>query len=324
VTRDEKTLARIIFKNRVGSVNGMAFQNLFTEIMSYSNSDFSPVKPQGNEGDWKNDGHEPNSARYYQVYAPEIFEEAAAVKKMRDDFAGLSAKWGDGKTYPNGIKEFYFVINDRYRVTPGAFPTTYAELEKLRKDFSLNVAKPFLTKDLEDKLFSLSDDQITSVIGFIPNPADIKVLRVDLVSEIVGHIISNPIARSLQQSLVSPDFDEKIAFNNLSHTANWLREADYRRSVVDLYFRQNSSFSRQDVRDKLKAIYENSKQQGFATDASGGTIEDQQFFYILSEITPKTENHHDKRALKDLEDAALVMMAYFFEACDIFEEPSKC
>lgn len=324
MNRDEKTLARIIFKQLVSSVNGMAFQNLFTEIMSYANSDFSPVKPQGNEGDWKNDGHEPTSGRYYQVYAPEVFEEAAAVKKLRDDFAGLLEKWGDGKIYPNGIQEFYFVINDRYRVTPGAFPTTYAELEKLRRDFSLNIARPFLTKDLEDKLFSLAEDQITSVIGFIPNPADIKVLRVDLVSEIVGHIISNPIERSLQQSLVSPDFDEKIAFNNLSHTANWLREADYRRSVVDLYFRQNSSFSRQDVRDKLNAIYEESKKRGFIIDTSGCTIEDQQFFYILNEITPEIVNPHDMRARKDVQDAALVVMAYFFEACDIFEEPSKC
>lgn len=321
---NEKTLARIIFKFRVSSMNGMAFQNFFTEIMSYASSDFAPVKPQGNEGDWKNDGHEPNSGRYYQVYAPEIYEEATAIKKLSEDFAGLSDKWGDGKIYPNGIKEFYFVINDRYRVTPGVFPTTYAELEKLRKGFKLGVSKPFLTKDLEDKLFGLSDDQITSVIGFIPNPADIKVLRVGLVSEVVGHIISNPIGRSLQQSLVSPDFEEKIVFNNLFHTANWLREADYRRSVVELYFSQNSSFSRQDVRDKLNAIFGESKQQGFTVDAGGCTIEDQQFFYILNEITSGIADPNDKRAYKDVQDAALVVMAYFFEACDIFEEPSKC
>jgi len=103
-----------------------------------------------------------------------------------------------------------------------------------------------------------------------------------------------------------------------------LREADYRRSVVDLYFKQNSSFSRQDVRDKLNAIYEDGKSKGFVNDHAGATAEDQQFFYILSEITPQPEDPSNKRAFKDLQDAALVVMAYFFEACDIFEEPPKC
>jgi hypothetical protein len=199
-----------MFKLKVSSVNGMAFQNLFSEIMGYASPDFSPVKPQGNQGDWNNDGHEPTFGKYYQVYAPEVFDEAAALKKLSEDFLGLSQKWGNGSIYPEGIKEFYFVINDRYRITPGVYPTTYAQLENLRKQYSLNVAKPFLTKDLEDKLFSLDDDQIVSIVGFLPNPADIKVLKVSLISEVVGHIISNPMARSLQQSLVSPDFDQKL------------------------------------------------------------------------------------------------------------------
>jgi hypothetical protein len=272
VNPTEKGLARIIFQRKVGSVNGMAFQNLFSEIMSYASKDFSPVKPQGSEGDWKNDGHEPALGKYYQVYAPEVFDEAAALKKLGDDFAGLSKKWGDGKIYPVGIKEFYFVINDRYRITPGAYPTTYAQIANLQTTYSLEVAKPFLTKDLEDKLFSLTDDQIVTVIGFIPNPADIKVLKVNLISEVVGHIISNPVARSLQQSLVSTDFDQKILFNDLSLTATWLREADYRRAVVELFFKQNSSASRQDVRDKLNAIYDDSKRQGFMAGISGNTI----------------------------------------------------
>jgi len=321
---NEKAIARLLFKNLAAKINGMAFQNVFTQIMSYAYSDFSPVKPQGSEGDWKNDGHEPLTGKYYQVYSPEQFDEAGAIKKMKEDFAGLSAKWGDSKVYPIGIKEFLFVINDGYRVTPGVYPTTYATLAELKTQYSLNVCKPFLTKDLEDKLLSLTDDQVMAVIGFLPNPADIKVLRVDLVSEVVGHIINNPIIRSLNQALASPEFEEKIIFNNLKYTGQWLRDADYRRSVVDLYFDQNSSFGRQDVRDKLKAIYEDSKSKGFSDAPGGPSDADQQFFYILNEISPKPSNLFDPRAVKDIQDAALVVMAYFFEACDIFEEPAKC
>lgn len=318
---EEKTLARLLFRSRMSSVIGMGFQNEFSKIMSLADSDFSPVKPQGNEGDWKNDGHMPTYGRYYQVYAPETYTESEAIKKLTQDFDGLALKWGGTQVYPVGIKEFYFVINDGYRVTPGAYPTTYSALAALKTKHTLQECKPFLTKDLENVLFNLADDEIFSVVGFIPNPAQIKVLKIDLVSEVVGHIIDNPIIRSLTQSLTDPDFEKKIVFNNLSLTANWLRDADYRRGTVEQFFQANGSFCRQAVRDKLKAIYEAGKVLTFPSAPNQASSQDQLLAYILNQVTPKPIDPNDKRAEKELHDAALVVMAYFFEACDIFEEP---
>lgn len=317
---EEKTLARLLFRTRMSSVIGMGFQNEFSKIMSLADSDFSPVKPQGNEGDWKNDGHMPTYGKYYQVYSPETYTESEAIKKLKEDFDGLALKWGDTKVYPIGIKEFYFVINDGYRVTPGAYPTTYAALAELKKTKVLDECKPFLTKDLEAVLFDLDDDKILSVVGFIPNPAQIKVLKIDLVSEVVGHIIKNPIIRSLTQSLTDPDFEQKIVFNNLNLTANWLREADYRRGTVEQFFEMNGAFCRQAVRDKLKAIYESGKALTFPSTATASS-EDQLLAYILEQATPEPDDKNNNRLKKELHDAALVVMAYFFEACDIFEEP---
>lgn len=319
----EKTLARMRFQTITTKAMGMEFQNIFTRIMSYATPDFSPVKPQGSQGDWKNDGHEPKAGRYYQVYAPEIFDEAGAVSKIEADFDGLVKKWGNPDVYPVGIKEFYFVINDAYRINPGAYPTTYKKLENLRLAYSLDECRPFLTKDLEEKLLALADDQILSVVGFLPNPADIKVLRFDLLSEVIGHIISNPIGRSLDHTLASPEFEEKITFNRLNYTGVWLKSADFRRGAVEQFFNANSEFARQDVRDKLKAMYNASKAMDFTDIPGGPTKEDQQFENILAQIAPKTAEMN-ARQHKDLEDAALVVMAYFFEACDIFEEPAQC
>lgn len=314
---------RLRFQAMAARTTGMAFQHLFTSIMSYANTDFSPVKPQGSEGDWKNDGYNSKTGQYYQVYSPERFDEAAAIRKINEDFAGLLALWGNAKVYPVGVKEFYFVVNDAYRITPGAYPTTYSTLESLRQKHGLIECKPFLTKDLEDVLMGLDGDKAQTIIGFIPNPAEIKVLRLDLVSEIIGHIINNPIHRSLKQTLPDPDYEEKIVFNRLHHTGSWLRDADFRRGSVEQFFTSNSNFSRQAVRDKLKAIYEVSQIQGFADIDDGPTESDQQFEYILNEITP-TPEANNQRLYKDLQDAALVIMAFFFEACDIFEEPKAC
>ena len=317
----EKTLARGRFQLLLARSMGAQFQTLFIEVMRYASIDFAPVKPQGQQGDWKNDGHEPALGRYYQVYAPESVKEADAVKKIKADFAGLKKRWGNGAVYPIGVREFYFVINDGYRVNAGAYPTTYATLENLRKKHKLHACRPFLCHELEDRFLNLADDQILSIVGFLPNPAEIRVLRLDLVAEVIRHIIENPVARSLDSTLLSPNFDVKIKFNRLNHTGRWLKDADFRRGAVENYFRSSSDFARQAVRDKLTAIYDASEKEDFVDSGCGRlTKEDQQFEWILRQLAPKS-NTMSGRQYKDLEDSALVVMAYFFESCDIFKAP---
>lgn len=320
MTSEEKVIARLQFRAIVSALRGFEFQNFFSRVMSFARSDFSPVKPQGVYGDWKNDGHEPNLGRYYQVYAPVEFDEGKAVTKIKEDFAGLMTMWGNGLVYSVGIQEFYFVVNDSYSITTGAYPTTYATLEDLRKTNGLKISRPFLTKDLEDVFLSLKDDQIWSIVGFPPNPSKIKVLRLDLVAEVVKHIVENPIPRSLDQSLPEEAFERKIKFNQLKLSGNLLRVADYRRGTIEQYFSSNSDFTRQHVRDKLKAIYENSKSLSLDGLPVSATASDQQFFHILHEIVPRPPLDNS-RLRNELEEAAIVVMAYFFESCDIFEEP---
>ncbi len=321
---NQKALYRLMFQPRVAKSMGMGFQSLFSEIMRYARPDFTPVKPQGNQGDWKNDGHEPKSGRYYQVYAPEHFEEAASVKKLQEDFAGLLAKWGDTAVYPNGVKEFYFVINDAYRITPGGYPTTIVALETLRQAHDLKECRPFLTKDLEDVLLELPEDKIIAIVGFPPNPAEINVLSFDFVHEVIRYIVETSGPRSLDKTLVAPDFDDKIAFNRLAITGHLLRDATYRRGSLEDYFRANSEFTRQEVRNRLNALYDASKDVSVANDPIGGaTLADHQLFYILDKITPEPQSRNHRLAT-ELQNAALVVMAYFFETCDIFEDPSQC
>ena len=317
MTPQQKALYRLMFKERLSRLEGMAFQNFFSEIMQYANLDFKPVKPQGSQGDWKNDGHNPKAGCYYQVYSPERFDESSAVNKLKHDFTGLVSKWGETSVYPNGVQEFYFVINDRFRVTPGGYPTTIASLEKLKQIHRLKKCELFLSKDLEDILLGLKEDQIISVIGYPPNPADIDVLPLNLVHEVITHIIDSTRIRSFNQSLVNPDFDSKIKFNRLDVTGHLLRDANYRSGSLEEYFNANSKFIRQEVRDRLKGLYDEVK----SLDLQGGT--DGQLFHILNQITPTLSNTNN-RLMKELQDAALVLMAYFFEFCDIFEEPAKC
>lgn len=323
MTPQQKAFYRLMFQNQLSKLAGMAFQNRFTEIMMYANPNFQPVKPQGNIGDRKNDGHDPISGKYYQVYSPEVFDESSAIKKLEEDFTGLINHWGNKTVYPSGVQEFWFVLNDHYRVVPGGYPTTIVTLEKLKQSHGLTQCGLFLSKHLEDVLLGLPEDQIIAVIGYAPNPADIKVLKLDVVNEVVTHIIDNTKPRSLNESLVDPDFDDKITFNNLVMTGILLRDANYRCGTLEGYFQANSNFTRQEVRNRLRCIYEESATKNFQDIQGGATSADQRLFYILDEITPEPPNEN-RRFAKELQDAALVILAYFFETCDVFEEPATC
>jgi hypothetical protein len=162
VTRDafQRASLRRDFRLLVHESAGQAYEDLFVAIMKRANADFIPVKPHGPFGDRKNDGFDPKTGIYYQVYAPEDIRANTykALQKIYKDFTGLKQYWDED--YP--IREFYFVINDKYR---GVYPVVMNQLSRIKKKHKLENAAPLLAADLEEILFELPDDVVFSIIG---------------------------------------------------------------------------------------------------------------------------------------------------------------
>lgn len=161
-----RRIARLILRYRILRASGSEFEQLFTDIMSAARPDFRQVKPQGVFGDRHNDGFEPRAGRYFQVYSPHRLDrrERQTLAKLREDFVGLHRYWGEH--FEQGIREFYFVLNDRYE--GAVFPSILVALEDLRRAYGLERCEVFLTRQLEDELFSLDDEKIAAIIGFLP------------------------------------------------------------------------------------------------------------------------------------------------------------
>lgn len=311
----EKMIARILFQNKVLSADAQVFENLFSSIFGYARADFRQVKPQGNLGDRKNDGFEPASGRYYQVYAPENVQEkeSTAIKKLEGDFDGLKSFWAG--MYPMGIKEYFFVLNDKYK---GAYPTTYAALSALQKKHGLDKAEVFSCKHLEDVIFSeLEDEHIYAVVGFLPDTATIVKVDYSVLTQVVAHVLNNTPNNAVQGKLVTPKFEEKLIFNDLKVAASFLTAGSYQDSAVESFFKLNANFARQAVRQSLNDMYISATKQGFVTDPiSGFTAQDQIYFDVLASATPQIAGGN-----RGTQKAVQVLLSYFFESCDIFEEP---
>ena len=148
------------FKLLVYESTGQKYEDLFVKVMGYADSSFKPVKAHGNIGDRGNDGWCASSGKYFQVYAPDDLprNNKKSIKKMKEDFDKLMFYWN--KISP--IKEYHFVVNDQYK---GVSPHIYEAISELKNQHNLKYADVFLSKDLENKLFTLSQDVITSVLA---------------------------------------------------------------------------------------------------------------------------------------------------------------
>lgn len=316
----QKLDARKAFKLRIHESNGNAFEDLFCDVMRASNKDFKKVKPQGRIGDRKNDGFIQSDGKYYQVYAPQspTGNPTSATSKLESDLDGLIAYWRNGHNYE--IKQFYFVFNDKYH---GAYPEIYTTLKSAKHNYHLDVCEAFLSSDLEDIFMGLPEDSIASICGYYPKQEDIGFIDNSIVAEIVGYVSQNYSGFSDYQANDPPDFYNKIHFNNLSKSIErHLNVGAYQVGYIEDYFSTNSEFSRQQSRDSLNEMYKhylNTCDAQAATDA-GVSLADMVFKKMVDEMVPKNLSNIQRR---DYDRNVIAVMAFFFEACDIFEEPPE-
>lgn len=307
MTKEELQVARIMFRLRVHESDGQAYQDLFVKVMQHANPDFRPIKPHGREGDQKNDGFDKSKGIYYQVYAPEDLASNiyTAVSKLTDSFQGLLDYW-NGQVSP--IREYFFVVNDKYKGTYPEIEKGLAGLEQRHLGIRCN---PFLAKDLEDVFINLQEHQITDITGFIPSPLNIATVDYSVMQEVIAYLQKAELAYKTEQIPVNPDFERKISFNRLSrNVARFLEYGSHQSYIIEDYFKLQSKF----VKSELKNIFTKLYEDGDRAIQDHEDKPDMVFFHILKNASPNNT--------KAVQEAVIVLMSYYFEYCDIFEVPN--
>jgi len=310
LTPEQELFARVMFQNRIYQSTGQRYQDLFVDVMTRRDVGFVPVQPQGRRGDQGNDGFIPAEGRYFQVHAPEDPRDKAtkAAKKAGDDFAKLKDNW----EHDASVVDYRFVFNDKYQ---GAFPDILHALAELKERHKLRTAKPFLAADLERVFMQLPAWEMHAVLGtVIPRPEFIQDIDYAALTEVLQHVVSNQCSLPAEGVPAVPDFDKKMQFNDIDRAASLLRVGNYQNAAVELYFDRHGEFTKTDIRNRLAHSYEAAKVDVSGNAAANTPLGDRVFFLLLNEIVPG--------ATKQVQDAAIVLIAYFFEKCDVFEDPS--
>lgn len=305
MTRDEKHIARLLFKQKIYESDKQSYEDLFVKVMESSNSNFEPVKAQGQYGDRKNDGFDKIKGVYYQVYAPEDLpsKEGVAINKLNTDFQGLKKYW-EGKGFK--INEFYYAVNDKYK---GNYPTLIADIAALGKQNNITT-DIFRNRSLEVLFLSLSDPEILNIINFIPDPLEIQEPDYSIMGEVVKFIMNFDVPDVVEIIPDDPNFENKLMFNNLSsYVCEYLNAGRRQSYVINEYFGLNSDFVKEELRKRFNSIYNQGKKKIPESD----TKNDELFMYILKKSSPSNK--------MSIYNAVYILMAYYFEYCDIYETP---
>ncbi|MFW3166456.1 hypothetical protein WBQ28_18450 [Pseudomonas syringae pv. syringae] len=253
---------RTAFKLLVHESDGQRYEDLFVKIMSYSDPDFQPIKAYGNIGDRGNDGWVAKKGRYYQSYAPESLAKntKSALSKLSEDFEKLKRFWN----YLSPVREFYFVVNDKFK---GVSPHIYEAVDKLKHLHDLDRSEVFLASQLENKLFSLEHDQIKQVLNsFEPSPPAHSLKVVDFY-EVIDEDEDNQKDRDdlatevelkLRNSGSEVAFVKEISIHTVKH---WNLVTDRNHRIVDVSATYDISLSEKAGSVAKKKIHHELKPQ---------------------------------------------------------------
>ncbi len=285
------------FENTFLRAKGDEFQTFFERLMGLAcKADFMACRPWGNIGDRKNDGFLKSERRLFQVYAPNAMEAKKAIDKITEDFEGAKVHWG---------KDFdkWVFVHNAYDGLPPHVHEVILEFERVNPGI---VLEPWGLEELRLIFRRLSLDDCASWFGFAPTEetkAKLDFKELQVVFETLAVKAAPP------SSTVNPVPQGKIEANALSESVSILIKSGMSKSplvsaFLDTWYdetlgeRLAGSFRKEYVRLRYERLHPNQ---------------------IFSELQIWAGGR--ERGTPEHEMAVLTVLAYYFERCDIFEEP---
>jgi hypothetical protein len=284
---------------------GEAFEDYVTTILTRLHSDFVNPKAMGSLGDGGCDGLAEAGVVFYACYGSQATTgiDAKVAKKLADDFARAVQNWGT-------FTRWCFITNAPFG------PTPTAKLTELRRAHGPTSERP-LTLDLwqapEDLWWKaaskLTADQVMEFIPGLPRARDVQLS--DLV-ELIMSLESHQRGEPDDMSAIRPVPFTKMDFNQIDPKTRFeFNEGRVSAPRIDRWFDEQAEPGLRDAAAaRFREIYARARQS--MSDPSE-IIED-----VYVRLGGSDFRLHRGRA-----NAAYAVTVYFFDSCDIFEEPPE-
>lgn len=293
------------FDQKFNNAKKTEFEDWFAELAACVwGDDFELIKAGGTHGDKKSDGRRISTEVVYQSYAPESPATFASqsVKKVNDSFPEVIEYW------PN-LKEWVFVHNNAAGITTSLSNA----IEDLRTNYPNITISTASRRFLKDVLH----DQLTVSQMFDVYPMarlNFKEVEMAHVRPLLKRIISEKTTSADPSDFGGIPDEKKLDHNELSYDSKEVLESAFRHiGIVDRYHERMSNPSNASVlQAEMRGKYIELRDYGYEADE------------ILGKLISFVRGPEDD--IKTM-TAAYVVAAYYFDACDIFEnvpEDASC
>lgn len=288
------------FEVLFGRCTGQEFEDLVQSILEHRFPDeYTPVKAAGSIGDHKCDGLLTEQRRLIQCYGPEGWKKKTATDKIAADFSGAVDHWDER------FDTWVFAHNSR----GGAPPYVHESLQAITASADTDkTAEEWGFARLRELTFELTDEQLTDLLGPAITLADVLDVEIKDIAPLLKAIEDAAAAPLAEVMPVPVDKLERNAFSDWS--VDLLRLGRRRSPAVGSYFEnlKTRPLFRDDLGARFSRKYVGLRDAGLSPDEILGALLE----WVDGSLHPK------------IQGAALTVIAYFLDQCDIYEaEPEE-
>jgi hypothetical protein len=259
-------------------------------------ADFMACRPWGNQGDRKNDGFLTSERRLFQVYAPNEMEATKAIAKITEDFVGAKVHWGEH------FDKWVFAHN----AVDGLPPHVQEVILNFGKENPDIKIEPWGFEEFRVIFRRLSSDDLASWFGPVPDEETKARLGFDDLRPVLESISRRAAPAD---SIVKEVPMGKIESNALSESvATIIKNGMSKAPLVERFFAQwHDESLGENVAEAFREEYQ--RLRGLLLTPNE----------ILTELQSWAGG--SRRGSPEHEMAVFTVLSYYFERCDIFEEP---
>lgn len=295
----ERMAVRLLLRSKLSELHENAFEQFFHELMCVKYSDFVNIRTAGSLGDLSSDGLRLCDRQLYACYGPRVFDADKVIKKFNSDL-GNAVLQRKGQ-----FETFVFVHND----LRGVHPTLSVEISAAREKYVWLKFELFGYTKFRDELVQLSRPQVEDILGLELPIQDLAYkLPLTEVLPLLDHLKSTRPRTTMESAIPCPSPD-KLDFAKFTPDTrdDLLREFHLATEIENYYESGINPNERDEVALSFSQEYQRLRSEYSDPDEIIYHLEQ----YVLGNAASRIS---DRRG-------ALALIGFFFQACDIFENP---
>ena len=278
-----------------------AFQEWLGAIMTRRYSD-DFIRIRLSKGDGGLDGYRLSTQTVYQVFAPREYTAIEMAKKIKGDFAHAKDTLAEKNLE---MKEWIFVHND-----PDDLPhEALTELAKLQADNPAIKVRRWEFTAIWNEIKQLAEDELVELFGTAPTLELLEGLCYQDIIPVIEHLATE---KSPPLPPTDPPSPRKLEFNELSEQrAVYIQQGRTKQGLVESYLAGMPDEDKpEEIAEAFRRRYKTHRDAGFDAD---------QIFDELWQFAGGRVFAAEPVKLAGV----MTVLAFYFDSCDIFENPPE-